>query len=98
MISPLFFLKGVPHFKEHKREVFNSRTLEHKASVLPVTEAFFLIYILIAYIYAAYKAYLPVDDGYLSVVAVIHHDADNGHELVKRHGLDAVAAQCLIVV
>ena len=63
-----------------------------------MAEALLAVYILIAYIYAAYKADLAVNDHYLSMITVIHNDADDGNEFIERHGLDAVTAQGLIII
>ena len=63
-----------------------------------MTEAFFFVDIFIAYIYAADKSDLSVDDRYFAVITIIHNNADDGHEFIEHHRLYAIAAQCLTII
>ena len=80
--------EGVPEVEEHHRKVPRGVAFHTQGCILPVAEALLGVDILICQIHAAGVGHRTVNDYDLAVVAVVHHQRDQGHHRVERDAAD----------
>ena len=61
----------IPHLQEYHRQALDSITSQQYRRILPVSEPFLLIDILISKIHASYISHLSIDHADLSVITVV---------------------------
>ena len=64
-------LSHIPHLKEHKSKTPDRISLKHHCSILPVTESYYSVDILIRQIDPAVESDFSVDHKYLAVITII---------------------------
>ena len=80
--------KGIPEVEEHHRKVPRGVAFHTQGCILPVAEALLCVDILICQIHTAGVGHRTVNDYDLAVVAVVHHQRDQGHHRVERDAAD----------